>query len=110
MDDELLKALKEQFQKDMTGTFIPNKDKRKLVEDVYTALQSNLKYSVMKMRVDEPFIGSIDILISGKEIRSLNPKVFGQMLALSDVAEIVTTKNGIQLNLTFYGTSQKVGD
>ena len=106
---EILTILKEEFRKEMIGTFIPDKNKMKMIEDTMSVLEKIVKCDNIEMRVDTPFIGSVDILMSGKEIHVLEPEVFGELLMLSDVSEIVIGRNGLNFNITYYGTSKKVG-
>ena len=107
--EEVLQDLKEDIRKDMVGTFIQDKDRMYEVRTAINVFSRIIDCDDIKERVDEPFIGSADILMSGKEIHIKNPTVLCELLKHADVAEIVPVRNGdISFNVTYYGTSRKV--
>lgn len=108
--NDVLMALKEAVRKDLIGTHIPDKKRRLEVEKSLEIFKEIVQCDGISWKIDDPFVGSADIMISGKEIHIKNPKLFGALLKLSDVTEIVPTANGIlQLNVTYYETSRKAG-
>lgn len=107
---EILEILKKEYREELKGKFIQDKSKVGLIEFIFGLLGSITEHDDIRMRIDEPFIGSIDIIIEGKEISIKHTALFAKLLDMADVTEIVTANNGIQFNLTFYGTSKKVSN
>lgn len=107
---EVLEELKRAVREDLVGTHIPNKERRNEVSKSLEFFKEIIDCDKIEWKIDEPFVGSADIMISGKEIHIKDPKLFGELLKISDVSEIVPMTNGIlQFNITYYGTSGKVG-
>ena len=113
MDDgfqEVLDALEAEMRIKRPYKLVRDEEKISEIEKIMNCLKEIIEYDNIEMKIDTPFLGSVDILITGKNIHVLEPKSFIQLIEHSDVIEIVTNKDNVCFNITYYGTSKKVGD
>ena len=106
---EILEALKAEIRIKRPYKLVRDEEKISDIEETMNCIKEIVKCDNIEMRVDTPFLGSVDILITGKDIHVLNPRLFAKLIEHSDVSEIVIGKDGVNFNVTYYGTSKKVG-
>lgn len=107
--DVVLQDLKEAVKNEMPGIYIQNKDRMADVNNALIVAKAVVDCKSIVEKVDDPFIGSADILMSGDKIHITNPTAMFDVLKKADVIEIVNSANNtVSLNATFYDTSGKV--
>lgn len=111
MDEDFKNTLEELRNNVADEMYVETVHNESRIEEVKTAFSIFWRIvdcDDIKWRLDEPFVGSADIMISGNEILIKNPTMFCELLKQVDVAEIVPIKDGkVSFNATYYGTSGK---
>lgn len=111
--DQTILEIAEMLQKANTGVFIKNFDAHKKFEIVYEAVQNSItgKNVTIEREFDGQFITMAGIIVKGKEIVILNPKMLTFALDLSDGIEVCSEIDGtVHFSISFLHMAQKVAE